>query len=160
MITIGRIVACHGLKGWLKVNSFSQPRAQILDYPEWVVNGQTIGAFEGAVQGKKILVRFASDADRTDAEKWVGHDISIRREWMQPPEAGHHYWCDLLGLEVVNLEGESFGEVTGLMETGANDVLIVKGQREELIPFVRDEVIRAVDLDARRIVVDWQALDA
>ena len=84
-----------------------------------------------------------------------GADVAVHRRQLPAAEAGRYYWVDLIGLSVVNREGIALGTVIALMETGANDVLVVQGERERLIPFVLGRVVLDVDLEAGVIEVDW-----
>jgi len=101
------------------------------------------------------VVRLAGCADRDQAQLLIGCEIGIRRDQLPTLQPGEYFWNDLIGLQVLNLEGEDFGQVDHLLETGANDVLVVKGERERLIPFVMKQVIVEIDLEQGRIRVDW-----
>ena len=94
--------------------------------------------------------------DRNAAELLRGLDVAVTREDLGEAEEGEFYWVDLVGLAVVNLQGEALGQVEDLLRTGGSDVLVVRGERERLIPFVADYV-KSVDREARRITVDWEA---
>jgi 16S rRNA processing protein RimM len=157
-VRLGRIVGLFGVRGWVKVYSDTRPREAILDYNPWLL--ERAGCWreyrlaEGRVQGPGIVVRFEGCTDRNEAQSFVGATVAVRREQLPPPEPGQYYWSELEGLSVVNLQGEELGVVSHLFETGANDVMVVAGERERLIPFTRDAV-REVDLQARVIRVDW-----
>ena len=110
---------------------------------------------QGRVHGKGVVARLADCTDRDQAQLLMGQEIGIREDCLPALLPGQHYWKDLVGLQVQNLDGEDFGKVDHLLETGANDVLVVKGEREYLIPFVMQEVIVEVDLVQGRIRVDW-----
>ena len=105
--------------------------------------------------GKGLAARLVGLDDRDEAAALMGADIAVWRDELGEPEPGQYYWADLVGLEVRHAEGQSFGKVEGLMATGANDVLVVKGERERLIPFIQGQVIKGVDLGAGIITVDW-----
>jgi 16S rRNA processing protein RimM len=110
---------------------------------------------DGKVHNHYLLACLEGVDDRTGAEALMGLDVAVLREEMPEAEDDEFYWDDLIGLEVVNVQGEALGQVAGLLETGANDVLQVRdGDQERLIPFV-DAVIQQVDLEAGRLVVDW-----
>ena len=87
----------------------------------------------------------------------IGQDIAIRHEQLEALDANEFYWVDLIGLDVVNQKQERLGKVLRLFETGANDVLVVAGQKEILIPFALPQIIKSIDLETGRIVVDWEA---
>ena len=95
--------------------------------------------------------------DRDAAKAWVGSEVAVERDRLPDTDEGEYYWFDLIGAEVVDAGGRRLGRVQGLMETGANDVMVVRGERERLIPFIVEQVVKAVDLDARRITVDWDS---
>ena len=96
-------------------------------------------------------------ADRDAADALRGTEVWVARSTLPPPAPGEYYWVDLEGLRVVNLEGVSFGTVSHLFSTGANDVLVAQGDRERMIPFVEPDFIKSVDFDAGVVTVDWDA---
>jgi 16S rRNA processing protein RimM len=158
LAVMGRISAPYAIRGWLKIQTHSEYIDSLLDYPVWHVgrNGQwrQFRLLEGKVHGQYLLAHLDGMDDRDAAEAVMGMDIAVLREDMPEAEEGEYYWDDLIGLEVVNVEGATLGKVAGLLETGAHDVLQIKGERERLIPFV-DAYVRDVNLEAGRIVVDW-----
>ena len=110
---------------------------------------------EARQHGKGVVARLADCIDRDQAQALTGREIGIARDELPAAQPGEYYWHDLQGLSVVTLAGEPLGTVDHLLETGANDVLVVEGERERLIPFVMDQVIVRVDLDKGEIQVDW-----
>lgn len=164
-ITVGCIGAPFGVKGWVKVQSYTESPANILGYEPWylrVANKPNapwrVAKVEDAKDhGKAIVAKFDGCDDRDAAALMSGTDIAIHRDQLPPAEEGEYYWADMMGLRVVTLDGAELGTVDHLMETGANDVLVVKGERERLIPFVMDVVVHDVDLEAGVIRVDWDA---
>lgn len=140
--------------------SYTRPRTAILDYDRWWLkqrgHWQRVDVDEGKRHGKTIIARLAGTTDRDAAAALIGNDIAVERDAMPAPEDGSYYWSDLEGMQVEHRDGSSLGEVRGLMETGANDVLIVAGERELLIPFVAGAVVLDVDLAAGVIRVDWE----
>lgn len=110
---------------------------------------------EGRQHGKGVVAHLQDCDDRDQAQALMGHEIGIRRDQLPVTAPGEYYWSDLHGLKVITLDGEALGTVDHLIETGANDVLVVKGERERLIPFISEQVIISVDLDAGEIQVDW-----
>lgn len=113
---------------------------------------------ECSAQAGKLVARLEGAADREGAAMLRGRQVAVEREVLPELAEGTHYWCDLQGLQVVNLQGEQLGEVTGLIDTGAHGVLVVRdgdGAREILIP-CGGPALRSVNLPERRIVVDWQ----
>lgn len=160
---MGRLGAARGLKGWLRVKSFADPPEQIQNYRIWnlLVNGQcremTLRRFRTTPRGLECLLDGIDTRDA--AEGLRGAEIRVNRAELPPAGEDEWYWADLEGLEVRNLEGRSLGQVRGLMPTGANDVLIVEGERRRLIPFVPGSRVCEVDLQERRLVVDWDPED-
>ena len=161
-LLIGKIVGVFGVEGWVKIESFAEPRVRIFKYQPWYVTvGQGgerefVGA-EGHAQGKGMVARLPGVGDRDAAAALLGAEIHILRSALPKPKRGEYYWTDLEGLGVRNVEGVDLGRVSHLFSTGANDVVVVTdGQgRERLIPFITGQFVREVDIDGRAIVVDW-----
>lgn len=147
------------MRGWVRIFSFTEPRDNILHYRPWYLRRdggwQKRPPAEGRRHGKGVVARLEGCSDRDQALALVGSEIGIRREQLPAPEPGHYYWSDLQGLRVSNRAGDSLGVVDHLIATGANDVLVVAGERERLIPFVMGQVVLEVDLDKGEIRVDW-----
>jgi 16S rRNA processing protein RimM len=167
-ITMGRVGAPYGVRGWVKVHSFTEQNTNLLEYDPWyfllVPGSQGYAApggwteapvIEAREHGKGLVARFEACDDRDTAARFAGCEIGIRRNQLPRPEAGEYYWVDLQGLQVLTLGGKSLGVVDHLLATGANDVLVVKGERERLIPFVQGSIVRVVDLEGGTIRVDW-----
>lgn len=158
-VIIGRVNGLHGVRGGLKIYSYTRPRDQIFNYQPWLIRvgeawvEHTISASQAS--GKGLVVTLTGIDDRDMANALVGRDIAIYRHQLAALAAGEYYWHDLVGLEVVDLQGKSLGRVVDMQETGANDVMVVAGADRHLIPWVVDEVIKAVDLQNGRITVDW-----
>jgi 16S rRNA processing protein RimM len=158
-IVLGRVSGLFGVKGWVKIYSYTDPKEAILEYSDcllatdkgWV---EAVIA-EGQLHGKAILARFDGVGDRDAAAELVGREIAVPRSDLPQAEEGRYYWSDLEGLTVVRKNGTTLGVVSHLLGTGAHDVLVVKGKGEILIPFVPDEYVLGVDLDKGEIVVDW-----
>ena len=160
-VLLGRISGFFGVKGWVKVYSYTEPREAILDYGDWLLdrNGdwQTFVPVEGKRHGKTVIAKLEGIDDRDQAAELLDCEIGIRREHLPEPEQGTYYFSDLEGLEVEHLDGSRLGAVAYVLETGANDVLVLKdGDKERLVPFVVDRVIREVNLDEGVIRVDWE----
>lgn len=160
-VLVGRIVGLYGVQGWLKVESWTEPRTQIFAYQPWLLStapGQEseVEGVRGRPQGKGLIAKLPEVDDRDGAAALVGHDIYVARELLPPPAKDEYYWVDLEGLEVVTTEGVALGRVSHLFATGANDVVVVRdGERERLVPFVQGVYVRSVDLSGGRMVVDW-----
>jgi len=156
---MGRIAAPYAVKGWVKLQTFTEYLDSLLDYPVWKLgrNGQwrDVKVLEAKVHGDSLVALLDGVPDRNKAETLRGLDVGVVRSELPDPDEDEYYWDELLGLEVFNLAGESLGMVDGLLETGAHDVLKVGSGGRLLIPFV-EAIVREVDLDAGRIVVDWE----
>lgn len=156
---MGRIAAPYGIKGWVKIQPFTQTLDALLDYPSWLIgkDGQwrEAGVEEASLHGDFIVARLRGCDDRNAAFALRGQEIAVPREALPPTEADEYYWQDLIGLNVINRDGVRLGQVDRLLETGAHDVLVVKEEANEiLIPFVGLYVLK-VDLVQGFIEVDW-----
>lgn len=160
LVHFGRISGLFGVQGWVKVFSHARPREAIIGYSPWLVQRggewREMKVEEGRAQGKGVVAKLAGVNDRDQAGGLIGAEIAIRLAQLPPLKQGEYYWAQLVGLEVVNLAGQSFGKVDHLFDTGANDVLVVHNGRERWLP-VTANVIREVDLEAGVIRVDWDA---
>jgi 16S rRNA processing protein RimM len=158
-ISVGKISGVFGVKGWVKVFSFTDPRENILTYSPWLLKKgdetKIVKVVDGQLQGKTIVAQLAGVNDRDQAAGLMGWEIFIARDQLPKAAKGEYYWSELVGLNVETIDGVQFGTVESLLETGANDVLIVKGERERGIPFLQGQTIINVDLDAGKIIVDW-----
>ncbi len=158
-VLLGRIVGVFGVEGWVKLHSFTEPRENIFRYKPWTLRGpageSTVDTPQGRAQGKGVVARLCGVDDRDAAAALVGTEIWVPREALPKPRKGEYYWADLEGMAVRTVEGVDLGRVSHLFATGANDVMVVQGDRERLIPFVVGLQVVAVDVDARCIEVDW-----
>ncbi|MFO1431017.1 MAG: ribosome maturation factor RimM [Candidatus Competibacteraceae bacterium] len=158
-IIVGRITGLYGVHGWVRVFSYTQPREGIGDYrPLYLQSGgdwRPIDVQEVRLHGGGILFKLDGYADRTAATRLLGCDLAIRREQLPPLGTDEYYWVDLKGLRVLTVAGVELGRVERLFETGANDVVVVVGERERLIPFIRGDVIKRIDLAQGLMEVDW-----
>ena len=158
-VLIGSISGCHGVRGWLKVYSYTRPRENITRYRRWLIDGQ-LYRVKAAKHGKSVIAKLEGIDDRDAAARLVGKEIYLPRTSLPALEAGQYYWNDLIGMDVVNVEGDAFGTVSKLLETGAHDVLVIEGEdRQRLVPFVMDVYIKNVDFDNNTIHVDWHRDD-
>jgi len=164
-VVLGRLTSPHGVKGWLKVYSYTSPAQGIFDYPVWVLSmqgqRQSRRLLDARPQGKSLVVRLEGIDTRELAEQWAGAEVSIEKTALPELDSGEYYWHQLEELEVKTCDGVKLGRVDHLFETGANDVLVVKpsegslDDRERLLPFLPDDVIVQVDLAGRFMIVDW-----
>jgi len=158
-ITLGYISGVYGLKGMVKVYSYTGPREDILKYKTWrlLKNGKTsVYKLEaGRKQGKGIVAKLETIDDPDAAASLIKADIVVSRNDLPKLPRGEYYWTDLIGLDVFNTEGKFYGKVDYLFETGANDVVVVKGDTEILIPFIKGDYIKEINLEKGTILVDW-----
>ena len=158
-IIIGQISGVFGVHGWVKVFSHTEPRENILTYSPWQVKlkdgWSPMVLIKGRKQGKTIVAQIKGIDNRDKAHALIGNDISIDEEQLKQLEDDDFYWRELQGLTVVNHNNVTFGVVSEMMATGANDVMVVKGTREYLVPYIEGQVVQSVDLEAGVITVDW-----
>jgi 16S rRNA processing protein RimM len=158
-VILGQVGGLYGVRGWVKLWSFTDPVENLLDYHELELGhaGEWRKArlAEGRPHGKGLVARFDGCTDRDKAAMLVGAEIAVTRDRLPESAAGEYYWADLVGLEVVTTDGVNLGRVESMMATGANDVMVVKGDRERLLPFLPGRFVSEVDLEGGRIVVDW-----
>ncbi len=171
-LLIGRINAAHGIRGWVKVYSYTDPMEQIIDYSPWTLrrrqrgdgsgdSAKEIEVVDGRRQGKGIAVRLAGFENRNEAETLIGSEIWVSGDRLTPLAPGEYYWHQLEGLTVVNRQGARLGKVESLMETGGHDVIEILPTAESiddqarLIPYVPDQTVIEVDLDNGQLLVDW-----
>jgi len=170
-VLLGRIIGVHGVRGWVKIHSDTEPRENILRYPSWWLKyregWQETKIAESQHTPKNVLALLEGVNDRDVAEQLRGIEIAIPRASLPATEAGEFYWTDLIACDVHDVAGQRLGTVTRLFETGANDVLVVKDERpmpssgkrtngpEILVPWVRPDVVVSVDVVLKKIVVDW-----
>ena len=159
LINVGKISGVFGIKGWFKVFSFTDVREDILTFSPWTLKKgeqtQIHKVVDGGLQGKAIVAKLEGIEGRNQAEALIGWQIFITPDQLPKPKQGEYYWSDLTGLAVETVSGLSLGIVDHLLETGANDVVVVKGERERAIPFLQPQVIVQVDLVAGKMIVDW-----
>lgn len=158
-VALGRIGAPHGVRGWVRVQSWTRPPAAILEFNRWLVGSLDdpvpYGVAEVAQTAKALLVRLEGVRDRDDAAALRHATVAVERSELPELDAGEWYWADLEGLRVETTDGVALGRIDHLLETGANDVLVVRGDRERLIPWETQRVVRAVEPEYGRLVVDW-----
>ena len=166
LVCVGKITSVWGIKGWVKVFSYTDPKENLFEYGPWLLrrNGKTRPAkLTGwRKQGKGMVAQVDDCADRDLAAELVNSEILADRSVLPELDPGEFYWSQLTGLEVVNTKGEKLGRVDHLIETGANDVLVVRksensiDSQERLIPYI-DQVVRKVDLELGTIEVEWES---
>ncbi|WDE12931.1 ribosome maturation factor RimM [Thalassomonas haliotis] len=165
-ITLGKLGAVYGIKGWLKIHSFTDDPEAILDYMPWSLKlGDKVQAVEVTDWRKHnngLIAKIANYDDRDQAQTLVGSEILANPEALPDLPEGEFYWRDLIGMAVVTTQGYDLGTVSDMMETGANDVLVVKanrndafGKKERLIPYLFEQVVISVSVENKQISVDW-----
>ncbi|MGA9575614.1 MAG: ribosome maturation factor RimM [Lysobacterales bacterium] len=156
-VALGYVSAVHGIRGWVKIHSWTRPMEAILQYQPWLLGEEKkpVRILDGRLQGKGLAVLLPGFDDREQAAALVGLQIFVRRDQLPATAKDEYYWSDLEGLEVKTTGGVVLGRVVRLMETGANDVLVVRGNREHLVPFVQGQYVTRVDLEGGEIEVDW-----
>ena len=162
MILLGRVLGAFGVRGEIKLESFTEPRHAILGYQPWILRDvrgaeRELTGARGRETNKGLVASFPDITDRDAAEALRGTEVWVPRSALPPPRPGQYYWVDLEGMRVLNLEGVDFGTVSHLFATGANDVLVAHGERERMIPFLEPDYITSVDFDAGVVTVDWDA---
>lgn len=159
LIHIGKITGLFGVKGWVKVFSYTEPRENILDYSPWLLKkgerSRLAEVAEGKRHGKAIVAHLEGVDDRDAAGELGGYDIYIAYDQLPAARENEYYWTDLVGLQVITVTGRQLGVVDHLLRTGANDVLVVMGDRERLIPFLQGRTVTGIDLEAGVMTVDW-----
>ncbi|WP_404851488.1 ribosome maturation factor RimM [Colwellia sp. RSH04] len=165
-IILGKVGAVYGIKGWLRIHSFTDDPDAILDYFPWSLklgnNTQTVDVTDWRKHNKGLIVKVAGIDDRDIAQKLVSSEIFVNESALPELPEGDYYWRDLIGMKVVTSNGYDLGVVSELLETGANDVLVVKanlndgfGKKERLIPYTLGQAVESVNAENKQICVDW-----
>jgi 16S rRNA processing protein RimM len=160
LVLIGRIGAPYGIKGWVKINSYTRPASNISTYPKWFLkkpqgDWQLVAVEACKPHGKTWIVKLGDIADPEQAKSITHAEVAVERDSLPPAAADEIYWMDLEGCTVINLAGITLGKVDYMLETAGSDVMMVKGEHDYLIPFLRDRYIKAVDIEDKQITVDW-----
>ncbi|UJF18944.1 ribosome maturation factor RimM [Vibrio sp. SS-MA-C1-2] len=166
IIVVGKLGASYGIRGWLKVFSYTEVPESIFSYKPWLlkVKGEWI---EFPVEDWKRhnqghVCKLQSVGIREEAQAYANVEIGVYGDQLPNLPEEEFYWKDLFGMSVVTTKGYDLGKVDDIFETGSNDVLVVKanlkdafGKKERLVPFLEEQVIKHIDAEARRIEVDW-----
>jgi 16S rRNA processing protein RimM len=168
LVSIGRITAVYGVKGWVKIHSYTDDPGAVFSYTPWVLKTahgvKPVEIDEARPHGKGFVAHIKGVDERDVAATYTGVDIAVSRDQLPVLAEGEYYWSQLEGLVVISLyENQSvrLGRVSKILETGANDVLVVVpdeasiDQRERLIPYLPGQFVLAVDLAASEMRVDW-----
>lgn len=159
-VLLGLINGLFGVKGWVKVYSYTRPRAKIVEYQHWYLGDnfdQPIRVQQGRSQKGGVVAKLEGIDDRDAAVELLDSKIWVAGEQLDSLPENEYYWYQLIGLEVLDKENKSLGSIKDLIETGANDVMVVrgKGKIEHLIPYIQGQVVKSIDLEQKCMVVDW-----
>jgi 16S rRNA processing protein RimM len=163
-LVLGKIGAPYGVKGWLKITSYTENMTDIFDYSPWYMGEQQqeYQVEQWRTHNKSVIAKLQGVNSRDDADAIKHQEILVETDQLPDLEKDQFYWRDLIGMQVVTEQGYQLGKVKTLMETGANDVLMVDaktndafGQTIRLIPYLPDQVIKHIDRDNQCITVDW-----
>lgn len=162
-ITVGKVGSTYGIHGWLKIVTYTEYGETILDYSPWYLSRDNTKWQETVIEdsrghGGGIIVKFKGIDNPEQARLLTGLTIAITRSQLPTLENDEYYWTDLIGLTVINKDGTVYGTVAYLIETGSNDVIVVKGDKEHAIPFLKGTVITSIDLAKKEIHVDWELI--
>ena len=163
-ILVGKISNPHGIKGWVKVISFTDPIENILSYKKWTISDneteKTYCLEDSRIQGNKIVIKLEGVNNRDDADLLKNLQIEINRSDLPELDENSFYWEDLVDFNVIDIKGNPVGKVDSLFRTGSNDVLVIINETKErlLVPFIMEEVIKYVDLAKELISIDWAEL--
>lgn len=165
-IVLGKLGSTYGIRGWLRVFSSTEQSESIFDYQPWYIQQagewRVVELESWKRHNQDLIIKLKGIDDREVANGLTNREIAVDAEQLPPLEDGDYYWKDLMGCRVVTTEGYELGKITDMMETGSNDVLVVRanlkdafGAKERLIPFLDGQVIKKVDLTAQLVEVDW-----
>ena len=158
-VVIGRFGRPHGIKGFVTVHSFTEPRDNILRYTDWHVflnnTWQSVKVLSIEVHNKAIIAQIQGYPERELVTRLTNAEIAVQKEQLAELEPGEYYWHQLIGMKVVNSKGEPFGAVVEVMPTGANDVLVVQGEKRYLIPYLPGHFVIEINDSQQLITVDW-----
>lgn len=165
LVVLGKIVGVHGIRGAVKVYSHTDPLDKVLEYPEWILRRgsevRTLSFTDARLQGRVLVVQLKGLNDRNQAQELVDFEVCVVQSALPNLDDGDYYWHQLEGLQVVTLEGQLLGRIDHLLETGSNDVMVIKpcegslDQRERLLPYLPGQYVKHVDLAAAVMQVDW-----
>jgi len=158
-VILGKVIGHFGVQGWVKIFSYTKPKQAILDYKEMTMKEKnqwkSIKIEESKIHGKNVLIKIKNIENREKAEQILGKYLGVSRGDLPNLTDGHYYWTDLEGMEVEDLKGNKIGIVSYILETGANDVMVIENDDEILIPFLMDRVVKEVNFKLNKIIVDW-----
>lgn len=158
LITVGKVTGHFGVRGWLKVFSYTRPMENIVNYATWIVGDEVIKGIKAKQHGKTIVAYFKGCDNREKSQRYIGNEVRVSLTDLTQLQHNEYYWHQLIGLTVEDDQGQHFGVLDAFFETGANDVMVVKDDEgnEVLIPYIWDQYVTAIDLEQQKIIVDWQ----
>jgi 16S rRNA processing protein RimM len=166
LLVIGKIVSVHGVRGEVKVYSFTDPIDNLLDYRDWILRRdgevRSMRLVSGRAQNKVLVAKLKGLDDREEARALAGFEICVPLDSLPELPEGEYYWHQLVGLKVIDMHGQLFGRIDHLLETGANDVIVVKpcagslDDRERLLPYT-GQCVQSIDLASGEMRVEWDA---
>jgi 16S rRNA processing protein RimM len=155
-VELGRVVGVFGVRGWIRLRSHTVPPEGILRYRRWHIAGREWQVADGHAQGETVVAGLEGLEDRDAALALRGSTVEVARSALPKPKKGEFYWTDVLGSEVVSTTGAKLGTLGSVTSNGAQDVMVVTGERQRLIPFVVGPIVKSVDPAAKQIVVEWE----
>lgn len=160
IVTLGKIAGTFGVRGWVKVQSFTEPPENIFEYDNWRIRRRgewtMVTIEDGRVTAKGVLVKLQGIDTPEEARLYAGAEIGVARSEMPALAPGEYYWSDLEGLEARSPNGEVLGRIDHFRRAPGGDIVVVRGEREHWIPFVKDRIVK-IDLEAGHVVFDWAA---
>ena len=159
-VLVGSVGKPHGIKGWIKINSYTEPLSNILLYLPWYLSASekephAVEIRQHQIQNQRVVVQFADCQTPEEARLFTNRKIYVERKQLSALAHQEYYWNDLEGLEVYTCENVYLGMIQKLLETGSNDVLVVQGEKRYLIPYLLDNTIKSIDLAQKKMLVDW-----
>ncbi|MCF6301118.1 MAG: ribosome maturation factor RimM [Proteobacteria bacterium] len=159
LLTVGKVSGYFGVKGWVKVFSYADPVDNIISYPEWIVDGKCLSKIKAQKHGKTVIAKFTQCNNREDAKLYIGKMIQVKSDQLKKLPEKEFYWHQLIGLTVIDQNDCELGKISDILPTGANDVLLVKGKSEMLIPYIVDQVVTDIDLENSCMKVNWHEIE-
>ena len=158
IVILGKVAGTFGVQGWIKINSYTDPPENILDYEELLLGSpgrwKTVQLEDGRITGKGVLGKLKGVETPEDARTHVGAEFAVKRGDMPPTAPGEYYWSDLEGIDAESTTGEKLGKVDHFRTTPAGTMIVLRGEREVWVPFVKERIVK-IDLEGKRIVLDW-----
>lgn len=159
-VVVAKVGRVHGIQGWVRINSFTEPPENVLNYKDWWIlhhnQWQLLEKQASKIQNQEILIKIKNCNNREQAQFYTNDLIAVPRESLPLLSSEEYYWSDLIGMRVMNEQKIDLGIVDHLFSTGSNDVLVLTGEKERLIPYTED-AIKQIDLQNKIITVDWDS---